>query len=467
MPTAVAPLPISDIISVNISSPSGVVAARQFNQGLIVGPSTRIPSFGGTGVTRLRQYPSLAAMTADGFLATDPEFIAAGLYFGQLSIPQFVWIGRQDLTAISTAIPHSGGGGTGYVVGDIVGVTQASASGGFLTVTTVSAGVVTGLSVGVPGTQGTGYSIATALATTGGTGTGLTVDITAIGETYLQAVQACVAVNNTGWYGFMCCGAVDADHLALAAYSTANYLTLLYFGSTNDVAVLNNTPSNICSQMKGTKSQALMTYSTTQSGVYPNNIYSAAAWLGLYCGLDTMLAASAFTLALKSIAGVGPEPLTQTQYSNITGNNCNVVANFGAYVGITYTGVLESGLYFDQILYRATLVNLITTALMNLLISVPKVPQTDAGEQQLIAQVDQVCAQMSLVGYIGQGTWRGAPVLNLQTGQALPQGFINQAQSFTQQSLGDRQARKAMPIYCCYIEAGAVQFVQVQVYVQF
>jgi hypothetical protein len=219
--------------------------------------------------------------------------------------------------------------------------------------------------------------------------------------------------------------------------------------------------------MKNLKSVALMSYNSTQGGLFPNNVYAAAAWMGLYCGMDTMLANSAFTLALKSIAGVAPEPFTQTQYNNITGNNCNVVANFGAYVGITYTGVLENGLFFDQILYRATLVNLIQTAIMNLLISVPKIPQTDAGEHQLIAQVDQVCALMTLVGYIGTGQWNGLPVLKLTTGQALPQGFINQAQSFTQQSSADRVARKAMPIYCCYIEAGAIQFVQVQVYVQF
>jgi hypothetical protein len=457
----VAALPITDIVVVNISSPTGIVAARQFNQALIVGPSARIPS-----AVRLKQYPNLAAMTADGFLATDPEFIAAGLYFGQLAIPQFVWIGTQVASAISTLIPHAASGGTGYVIGDIVGITQASATGGFATVTGVTAGAVTSLVVS-PGTQGSGYSIASSLATTGGTGTGLLVDITAIGETYLQAVQACVAVNNTGWYGFMCCNATLSDHLALAAYSTSNYLTLLYFGSTPDAAVLNNITNNIASQLKALKSVALLTYNTTQGGTFPNNIYAAAAWLGIYCGLDTMLAASAFTLALKSIAGIAPEQLTQTQYNNITGNNCNVVANFGAYVGITYPGILESGLYFDQILYRATLVNLIQTGIMNLLISLPKVPQTDAGEHQLIAQVDAVCSQMSLVGYIGTGKWNGLPVLNLATGAPLPEGFLNQAQSFTQQSLADRQARKAMPIYCCYIEAGAIQFVQVQVYVQF
>ena len=41
------------------------------------------------------------------------------------------------------------------------------------------------------GQQGTGYSVATGLSTTGGSGTGLQVDITAIGESALQAAMAC------------------------------------------------------------------------------------------------------------------------------------------------------------------------------------------------------------------------------------------------------------------------------------
>src|SRR6185312_2664817 len=95
--------------------------------------------------------------------------------------PTFLWIGRQDLTALQTCKVGSSGG-TGYVVGDIVAVIQAGAQAGQLSVTTVSTGgVVTGVAL-VPENQGTGYSIATDLATSGGTGTGLLVDITAVGE---------------------------------------------------------------------------------------------------------------------------------------------------------------------------------------------------------------------------------------------------------------------------------------------
>ena len=142
------------------------------------------------------------------------------------------------------------------------------------------------------------------------------------------------------------------------------------------------------------------------------------------------------------------------------------MVNFGAYEGLTYPGVLESGLYFDQVLFRAMLVALIQTNVMNAIVSVPKIPQTDAGEQQLISQVDLACAEMSVIGYIGPGVWDGLPVLKLKTGTGVATRLLNQAQSFTQQSGGDRAARKAMPIYCCYIEAGAAQTVQIQVYVQ-
>lgn len=67
-------------------------------------------------------------------------------------------------------------GGTGYVVDDVITVTESGGSSGQATVNAVSSGVVTGLTLSTS-SPGTGYSTASALPTTGGTGTGLTVDI--------------------------------------------------------------------------------------------------------------------------------------------------------------------------------------------------------------------------------------------------------------------------------------------------
>lgn len=80
---------------------------------------------------------------------------------------------------IMTAGIHSGGGGSGYVVGNEVFVTQSGGSDGALTITAVDGGgAVTGFRVIGNPWSGQGYTTATGLATTGGTGTGLTVDIT-------------------------------------------------------------------------------------------------------------------------------------------------------------------------------------------------------------------------------------------------------------------------------------------------
>ena len=467
MATRPLALPVADIIAVSVIAPTGAVAARQFNQGLIVGNSTAIPSYGAN--PRLRQYASLAAMVADGFTVNSPEYLAASLYFGQNPVPQFVWIGRQDLTAIQTVAVAAGG--NGYAVGDTVTPTQGGASNAKIVVLTVGAGgAVTSLGLTI-GNQGTGYAVANGLpTTTSGAGAGLTVNITAIGETLLQAVQAC-ALTNQSWYGFMCTGAVDADHLALANYSNANFLTALYFGASSTVGIVNGTAGNVALQMQTAKYKAFLIYSTTQGGTFPNNAYTAAAAMGVYCGLNTGLPGSAFTLNAKALSGVAAEPLTQTQYSTITGANCNVYATFGPY-NILTPGILSDSHFFDQILFRATLVNLIQTNLMNLLVASPKVPQTDVGEHQLLAQVDAACAQLAAIGYLGPGVWTGGPITDLKnniliaTGQPLNRGYLSVAPSFNQQSLGNRAARQAMPISCAIIEAGAVHSVQIQVITQ-
>ena len=99
-------LPITDFVQVNVNAAPASVAPKPFNQGLIIGPSAVIPSIGANA--RLRQYASVAGMTTDGFTGSEPEEIAATIYFSQSPPPAFVWIGRQDLTAIQTLTVAAG-----------------------------------------------------------------------------------------------------------------------------------------------------------------------------------------------------------------------------------------------------------------------------------------------------------------------------------------------------------------------
>lgn len=72
--------------------------------------------------------------------------------------------------------PTPNAGGASYVVNDVVGITQTTCTGATATVTKVASGAVTALTQLTPGT-GAGCITATGLATTGGSGTGLTVNV--------------------------------------------------------------------------------------------------------------------------------------------------------------------------------------------------------------------------------------------------------------------------------------------------
>lgn len=75
-----------------------------------------------------------------------------------------------------------GAGGTGYVATDVLTVVQTGGSGGTVTVDTVDGGgAVTAISLT---TVGEGYAVADGLATTGGTGSGCTINITALEDSF-------------------------------------------------------------------------------------------------------------------------------------------------------------------------------------------------------------------------------------------------------------------------------------------
>ncbi len=125
------PLALSNIVDISVTVAPTAAAANTFNQGLIIGSSAVIPSYGTN--SRLRQYTGTAGMVTDGFALTDPEYLAAQIYFSQTPAPQYVWIGRQDLTAISAMTIDVAG--TGYAVGDTFSITLVGAAYGIGTVT--------------------------------------------------------------------------------------------------------------------------------------------------------------------------------------------------------------------------------------------------------------------------------------------------------------------------------------------
>ena len=122
--------------------------------------------------------------------------------------------------------------------------------------------------------------------------------------------------------------------------------------------------------------------------------------------------------------------------------------------------------FFDQILNLDILAANIQYAVMNLLTSVPKIPQTDAGQQLLIQAVESACSQSALTGFIAPGTWEGQTILGLSKGDALPSGYLVQSPKYSTLTQAQIASRTAPPIYVAIIEAGAVHFVTIAVLVQ-
>jgi hypothetical protein len=477
------PLPLDLILPVTVVI-EPTASAPAFNQALIVGPSAVIPSVGANSRTRL--YESLIDMLAGGFTISMPEYNAAGLYFGAGAT--YLWAGRQDLTAIA-AVAIGTGPPVNYVAGDIVTVTQAGAQAGQVLIVTVNgSGAPTAVAI-IPGSQGTGYSTANNLPTTGGSGTGgLTINITAIGETPLQAVTACRA--NPQWYACKVVGTVaDSDHMAIASYIESVKPKSRYFATTTGFTGDVGSPMvSLAAMQVAAFTRTFLAYSTTQSGAYPSNIYAAAYAMGQMMALNTGLPGSYFNLMYKNVAapgggvtpsGVAPEPLSLTQVAaycglpdrSAVGLNVNCVLQWqNGGVWWNY-GVAPSGMFVDILLFLDMLSAAIQQNGLALLQSLPSVPINDAGCTQMQNAVSQACQASQIIGFIDtSGMWAGpqlgAPPKTIAAGSPLPVGYWVYQQPIATWPQAQRANRVMPPITVALILAQAGQSMAVTVFVQ-
>ena len=319
--------------------------------------------------------------------------------------------------------------------------------------------------------QGTAYTVAnglTATAISPSTGTGLEVNITALGESLLEAATACRAASGV-WYGLTVNAPADADNIAIAEWADPLWQSTRYYPYSGNATIPAGTANNVALQLQTLSLRVLGQYATTQNGLYPNNVYAAVALMGVEMGLNTGLAGSFFTVAHKTLVGIAPEPLTQTQYTNIKTAGFNVYGDFQAFL-LEEPGFMSNGAPSYLWLNLAMLVAQIQSAEMAVLQANPAVSQTNAGEHLLIQAANSACTIMANIGFLAGNTWGGSSInitgLSVTNGQAIPSGFLNLAQPYSQQSTANRDAGQAMPIYTFITTAGAVQSLVIAVYTQ-
>ena len=261
---------------------------------------------------------------------------------------------------------------------------------------------------------------------------------------------------NSEWYGFTSCDELtDADIVAMADATEAFETPTVFMGVTQSLSAKAGEDNSVLDILHNKN------YDRTLIIWHENKLFGCGL-LGYALGANTGLINSAYTLKFKQITGMEPSDLTTQAVDNIENfyGNCYVTRARAQFE----QGVVVSGTWFDEIINLDKLANDIQLNVYDLLYSLPKEPQTEAGHNDIAGVISQACEQARKIGFIGEGLkWRRASILSLEKGDVIPNGYLIQWEDVNEQSDADRDARKSQPFYVCINLAGAIHSVIIQV----
>jgi hypothetical protein len=458
-------------------------------------------------VERFRTYSSIEGVGSD-FSNSDPEFLAALRWFSQVPQPNVLKIGRwaqaatagiligatfsasQQATLLAALIAISTGSFTVHLDGTSHNITgldftaDTTLPGAAATIQTALNTALTGTTCVWNSAQGcfeiqsptTGAASAVSFLTPEGTG----VDISAllgmtaassgayvangiVAETALACVTLFDIQFGTAWYGLYVCGAVDADHEAIAPYieAAANYH--FYGVNTQEAGVLSSSSTTDIAYIlkQGGYRRTAVQYSST-------DLYAVISMLARIMTTDYTQNNSVITLMYKNEPVVMPELLTENQIDVLESKNCNVFVTYNFNNG---TAIIEPGIscagapwFIDTVMGIDALVLGIQIALFNALYgTTTKVSQTDQGMHVLATAIESECIQFANDGLLGPGTWTGQNIGSLNNGDYMPKGYYVFAPSVATQSISNRAKRISVPFQVACKLSGAVHTVDVSV----
>lgn len=483
-------LSVSRLVRVSINLQPLAAARRSFGSLLVLGNSNVIDA-----VERIRAYTSLEDVATD-FGTTAPEYKAAALYFGQTPQPRLLYIGRwlQATSAgfnrggILTAAEQTLSNWTVITNGafsiDVDGVTKDVTGLNFSAATNMngvasiidadsdfkgatctwngSRFVITSDTTGVnsevsyASTEGTGTDISALLKLTAATNATLVNGFAA--ET--PVVAAAELANISGlWYGLMFASTVmptDSQALAVAEYIEALDLKRIYGVTATDTDVLDaNVDDDIASLLK----DALYKRTFTQ---YSANVNAVASFFGRAFSVNFAANRSTITMMYKVEPGVVAERLTETQAQTLKAKRCNVFVEYQNDTAIIQYGVMSGQAYFDEIHGLDWFQDSLQNACYNLLYqSKTKIPQTDAGMNQIVNTAASVCAEAVNNGLVAPGQWNADGFGQLERGNYLDSGYYIYAQPMALQPQATREERIAPPMQIALKLAGAIQEIDI------
>lgn len=460
-------LPLDDIVNVTVNLPVTNTSGRQFNLPLIVG---NVIAFN----DRIKIYSSTDEMLEDGFLTSDRLYQAAVLLFGQEEKPSKIAVGK-----IGTVTEPNTAGEDEILLADALELNANAEVGkyiyqGYALSDTAQTGYLEIIADGTtPQTGEINLTEAQALnpdaevgkyiaeeqsyllSDTQVTDSELIIPNTVTrNETITEYLTACRQANDE-WYCVSVCSAItDSEIIAGAQYCESCSPSALFCFTTNEASALTSNP-NIFASLKTLGLRRCFGQYSTQ------HLDAVLAIIGWAMGIITKNVS--FTLAYKPEIGVNVEAdISKTGFNQLNSNNGNVYDQRGSY-NIFEQGKMADGSYFDEVIQLDKYQLEMQNAIMNELTTNTKIAQTEDGMTLLISVLNKICNSMFNAGFIAGGVWQGKKILNLETGDSIPNGYLVQAESIDSQSQADREARKAPPIYVALKLAGAIHYVIIKI----
>jgi hypothetical protein len=478
-------LPVSRLISANVNLNPAAAAFANINSLLILGDSDVIDTD-----TRIVSYGNLDEVAAD-FGTTAPEYLAAALYFSQLPKPGQVYLGKWARTATSgrligaalttaqQALTNFTAISTGALKLAIDGAAATTLTGlnfsACANLNAVAAVINTALaaaatcvwdgehfviksattgsssSVGFPTAPASGTDMKALLGLVQASGARTVVGVVAESA---DAAAALIDALPTYWYGLMLASAsvVDADHLAIAAYIEAATRPHAYGLTTSAAAAIDGaSTTDIGSQLE------VAGYKRTFGQYSTSSPYAVASMFGRALTTDFNANNSTITLMYKQEPGVAAEQLTTAQADVLDAKRYNYFVAFDNSTAIIVGGRMFGDAYIDEIVGLDWFANRVQTDVWNLLYgSDTKIPQTDAGNQQIANAIEASCVAAVNNGLLGPGTWTNTGFGQLKQGQFMAKGYYVYAPPIASQASADRAARKSVPFQVAAKLAGAV-----------
>ncbi len=476
-------LNVGRLVSVTVNLAPLAAARRGFGTLLVAGDSNVID-----GSERFRTYVDLESVAGD-FGTSAPEYQAASLYFGQSPRPQQLMIGRWIRTAtaallkggILTTAEQALSNWTSITTGSFkitIDGTEKTVTGlNFSAVTNLNGvasainAVLTGGTIAWDGSRftvtssTTGATSSVGYASAAATGTDISgllklTSSTALApvpgyaaETPVQAVA--VFANQSGmWYGLSFAASTmptDDQLIAVGEFIEGASITRIFGVTETDTRVLDATyTDDLASRFKA------LNYKRTCVQYSPNE-FAICSLMGRAFSVNFAANRSTITLMYKQEPGVVAELLSETQAQTLKAKRCNVFVRYQNDTAIIQYGVMSGQAYFDEIHGLDWFADALQNAEYNLLYqSKTKVPQTDAGQNQLVTVAANVCQEAINNGLVAPGQWNADGFGQLERGDYLSEGFYIYTAPMASQDQSIREQRIAPPIQIALKLAGAI-----------